>query len=97
MRDLQAMDRAHRLGQQRTVNVYRLLVRGTLEEQIMSLQVRARAIWRGAGTASEPLKGEGGGGMLSIMHQAPAWTSAPHRRPPRALRSASSWMWRRRW
>lgn len=32
------MDRAHRLGQQRTVNVYRLLVRGTLEEQIMSLQ-----------------------------------------------------------
>ncbi|KAL4458077.1 hypothetical protein ABPG75_012942 [Micractinium tetrahymenae] len=38
MADLQAMDRAHRLGQQRTVNVYRLLVRGTLEEQIMSLQ-----------------------------------------------------------
>jgi hypothetical protein len=35
---LQAMDRAHRLGQQRIVNVYRLLVRGTLEEQIMSLQ-----------------------------------------------------------
>lgn len=34
----QAMDRAHRLGQRRTVNVYRLLVRGTLEEQIMSLQ-----------------------------------------------------------
>lgn len=32
------MDRAHRLGQRRTVNVYRLLVRGTLEEQIMSLQ-----------------------------------------------------------
>jgi TATA-binding protein-associated factor len=36
--DLQAMDRAHRLGQRRAVNVYRLLVRGTLEEQIMSLQ-----------------------------------------------------------
>lgn len=34
----QAMDRAHRLGQRRAVNVYRLLVRGTLEEQIMSLQ-----------------------------------------------------------
>lgn len=32
------MDRAHRLGQRRTVNVYRLLVRGTLEEQIMGLQ-----------------------------------------------------------
>ena len=35
---MQAMDRAHRLGQRRAVNVYRLLVRGTLEEQIMSLQ-----------------------------------------------------------
>eukprot|EP00884_Botryococcus_braunii_P013723 jgi/Botrbrau1/22351/Bobra.0002s0029.1 len=36
--DLQAMDRAHRLGQKRTVNVYRILVKGTLEERIMSLQ-----------------------------------------------------------
>jgi TATA-binding protein-associated factor len=38
MRDLQAMDRAHRLGQRRVVNVYRLIMRGTLEEKIMSLQ-----------------------------------------------------------
>ena len=37
-KDLQAMDRAHRLGQRRTVNVYRILTRGTLEEKIMSLQ-----------------------------------------------------------
>ena len=37
-KDLQAMDRAHRLGQRRAVNVYRLLVKGTLEEQVMSLQ-----------------------------------------------------------
>jgi hypothetical protein len=34
----QAMDRAHRLGQRRTVNVYRVLTRNTLEEKIMSLQ-----------------------------------------------------------
>lgn len=32
------MDRAHRLGQSRTVNVYRLLTRDTLEEKIMGLQ-----------------------------------------------------------
>jgi TATA-binding protein-associated factor len=38
MRDLQAMDRAHRLGQKRVVNVHRLIMRGTLEEKIMSLQ-----------------------------------------------------------
>lgn len=35
MKDLQAMDRAHRIGQKRTVNVYRLITRGTLEEKIM--------------------------------------------------------------
>lgn len=34
----QAMDRAHRLGQTRTVNVYRILMRNTLEERIMGLQ-----------------------------------------------------------
>ncbi|RMZ55123.1 hypothetical protein APUTEX25_005401, partial [Auxenochlorella protothecoides] len=34
----QAMDRAHRLGQRRSVNVYRLILAGTLEEEIMSLQ-----------------------------------------------------------
>ncbi|GAA5949726.1 hypothetical protein JCM21900_003274 [Sporobolomyces salmonicolor] len=38
MKDLQAMDRAHRLGQKKVVNVYRLIMRGTLEEKIMGLQ-----------------------------------------------------------
>ncbi|OCF37798.1 TATA-binding protein-associated factor [Kwoniella heveanensis BCC8398] len=38
MKDLQAMDRAHRLGQRKVVNVYRLITRGTLEEKIMGLQ-----------------------------------------------------------
>jgi len=37
-RHSKAMDRAHRIGQTRPVNVYRLLMRGTLEEQIMGLQ-----------------------------------------------------------
>ncbi|XP_076915615.1 TATA-binding protein-associated factor BTAF1-like [Bidens hawaiensis] len=38
MRDIQAMDRAHRLGQRKVVNVHRLIMRGTLEEKVMSLQ-----------------------------------------------------------
>ncbi|XP_006646908.1 TATA-binding protein-associated factor BTAF1 isoform X1 [Oryza brachyantha] len=38
MKDLQAMDRAHRLGQRKVVNVHRLIMRGTLEEKVMSLQ-----------------------------------------------------------
>ncbi|KAJ5070905.1 b-tfiid tata-box-binding protein-associated factor 1 [Anaeramoeba ignava] len=38
MQDLQAMDRAHRLGQRLVVNVYRLITKDTLEERIMGLQ-----------------------------------------------------------
>lgn len=37
-KDLQAMDRAHRIGQKKVVNVYRLITRGTLEEKILNLQ-----------------------------------------------------------
>ena len=43
MKDLQAMDRAHRLGQKRVVNVYRLITRGTLEEKIMGCVAAMRA------------------------------------------------------
>ncbi|GMS84866.1 hypothetical protein PENTCL1PPCAC_7041 [Pristionchus entomophagus] len=38
MKDLQAIDRAHRLGQTRNVNVYRLITKGTIEEKVMSYQ-----------------------------------------------------------
>lgn len=34
----QAMDRAHRIGQQREVNVHRILISGTVEKRIMELQ-----------------------------------------------------------
>lgn len=33
MNDLQAMDRAHRIGQKKVVNVYRIITKGTLEEK----------------------------------------------------------------
>lgn len=36
--DLQAMDRAHRLGQKKTVNVFRLICKGTIEEKVMNYQ-----------------------------------------------------------
>jgi TATA-binding protein-associated factor len=38
-KDMQAMDRAHRIGQKKVVNVYRLITRGTLEEKIMRYEL----------------------------------------------------------
>ncbi|WUR03626.1 helicase (MOT1) [Vairimorpha necatrix] len=36
--DLQAMDRAHRIGQKNTVNVFRLITKNSVEEKVMNLQ-----------------------------------------------------------
>lgn len=40
----QAMDRAHRYGQQREVNVYRLLIRESVEARILDLQERKKEL-----------------------------------------------------
>ena len=40
----QAVDRAHRIGQDRTVFTYRLVVRGTVEEKILQLQERKKRL-----------------------------------------------------
>ncbi len=40
----QAMDRAHRIGQQNRVTVYRLIVKDTVEEKILALQERKKAL-----------------------------------------------------
>ena len=38
--EAQAIDRSHRIGQTRTVNAYRLIAPGTVEEKIWDLQQR---------------------------------------------------------
>ena len=38
MNDLQAIDRAHRIGQKKTVSVYRLITKDTIEEKIVDRQ-----------------------------------------------------------
>ncbi|EGW30685.1 uncharacterized protein SPAPADRAFT_142059 [Spathaspora passalidarum NRRL Y-27907] len=40
----QAMDRAHRIGQEREVHVHRILIEGTVESRIMTLQERKKEL-----------------------------------------------------
>lgn len=40
----QAIDRAHRIGQQRVVTASRLIMKGTVEERILSLQASKRGL-----------------------------------------------------
>lgn len=42
----QATDRAHRIGQTRTVNVYRFIARETVEEKVLELHARKRELAR---------------------------------------------------
>ena len=44
----QAADRAHRIGQERPVFVYRLVSQGTVEEKILLLQDKKRALFEAA-------------------------------------------------
>src|SRR5439155_7092121 len=57
--EAQAIDRSHRIGQTRTVNAYRLIAPGTVEEKIWELQERK------AQTISDVLGEEGFARSLS--------------------------------
>ncbi|PZA19208.1 DEAD/DEAH box helicase, partial [Modestobacter versicolor] len=43
--EAQAVDRAHRIGQDKTVIVYRLVAAGTIEEKVMELKARKQALF----------------------------------------------------
>lgn len=45
MVEQQAMDRAHRIGQSKTVNVYKLVTKGTVEEKVVDLQEKKKQLF----------------------------------------------------
>lgn len=51
--ETQATDRAHRIGQEQSVTVYKLIARNTIEEKIVELQSKKKEL------ASQVLGGEG--------------------------------------
>lgn len=55
----QAIDRAHRIGQNNNVMVYRMVSEGTIEEKVLQLQKRKAALFdaltTGSGTAAARL------------------------------------------
>ena len=50
----QATDRAYRIGQDKPVFVYRLIVEGTVEEKIVQLQAKKQQLADGIYTAEAP-------------------------------------------
>jgi SNF2 family DNA or RNA helicase len=70
--EAQATDRAHRIGQERPVTVYRLITKDTIEESIVALYEHKRAL-------AEALLSEGGqaaqlsaGELVSLIEREPA-------------------------
>ena len=45
--EAQAVDRTHRIGQTRTVMVYRMIARDTIEEKVLALARRKAALFTG--------------------------------------------------
>ena len=59
--EAQAIDRAHRIGQTRTVMAYRIIARDTIEERVLTLQATKRALFEslfGDGAAMGSLTAE---------------------------------------
>ena len=69
--DLQAMDRVHRIGQEKPVHVYRLVTKGTVEERIVQRAKKKlfldSMVNRGSTAQSEALEGLSKAEMLKML------------------------------
>lgn len=63
----QASDRAHRMGQERPVTVYRLVMEGTIEEQMVSLHSRKRQMAEDLLEGSDAVGRLDTGALLSVL------------------------------
>jgi hypothetical protein len=66
----QASDRAHRMGQQRPVTIYRLIARGTIEEQIVDLHRHKRDLADSLLAGGEAAAKMSAQQMLELLRQA---------------------------
>jgi len=57
--EAQATDRAHRIGQDQPITVYRLICEGTVEERMLALQAKKSALIRGVHDSAERRAGAG--------------------------------------
>ncbi|MFN2287149.1 MAG: hypothetical protein ABR578_02320, partial [Chromatocurvus sp.] len=75
--EAQASDRAHRIGQDKPVFIYKLIAAGTVEERIQELQVQKRALadtlFSDSGAAGLPRDGEA---LLELLGSGPLTGSA---------------------
>ncbi|HNE75432.1 MAG TPA: C-terminal helicase domain-containing protein, partial [Microthrixaceae bacterium] len=55
--ETQAVDRAHRIGQDNTVVVYRYVSTGTIEEKVMELKARKAALFSSVMDADDAMTG----------------------------------------
>ncbi|CAI7916135.1 unnamed protein product [Closterium sp. NIES-54] len=76
------MDRAHRLGQRRTVNVHRVIMAGTLEEKVMGLQRFKLSIANAVVNADNAsLKSMDTSQLLDLFNAGPPAASAGAKKP----------------
>ena len=73
--DLQAMDRAHRLGQTKTVQVFRLLAKDTIDEQILDLQAFKTSVARRVVHSTAP---DTQANVDDVLHLLQTSSAAPH-------------------